>query len=77
MRSLMIKSCLVYVFLLYSLAYCVSVLAANNDIYLTQAGGGSTALTLSIDQIGSSTLANWPLNIKKYLEKEISISRFS
>jgi hypothetical protein len=56
MRSLMIKSCLVYVFLLYSLAYCVSVLAANNDIYLTQAGGGSTALTLSIDQIGSSNV---------------------
>jgi len=52
---LLIKSCFVYLFLLYSLAYFVSANAANNSIYLTQSGG-STALTLNIDQIGNSNV---------------------
>ena len=51
--KLLIKSCFVYLFLLYSLAYFISANAANNSIYLTQSGG-STALTLNIDQIGNS-----------------------
>ena len=42
-------------FLLYSLAYFISANAANNSIYLTQSGG-STALTLNIDQIGNSNI---------------------
>ena len=52
---LLIKSCFVYLFLLYSLAYFISANAANNSIYLTQSGG-STALTLNIDQIGNSNV---------------------
>jgi hypothetical protein len=52
---LLIKSCFVYLFLLYSLAYFISANAANNSIYLTQSGG-STALTLNIDQIGNSNI---------------------
>jgi hypothetical protein len=52
---LLIKSCFVYLFLLYSLAYLISANAANNSIYLTQSGG-STALTLNIDQIGNSNI---------------------
>jgi hypothetical protein len=51
----LIKSCVVYLVLLYSLAYMISARSANNDIYLTQSGG-ATALTLNIDQIGNSNI---------------------
>ena len=54
--KLLIKSCFVYLFLLYSLAYTISAQSANNSIYLTQSNGGSTALTLNIDQIGNSNI---------------------
>ena len=50
-----IKYCLVYFVFLYSLAYAVSVSGANNSIYITQSGG-STALTMNIDQIGNSNV---------------------
>ena len=50
-----IKYCLVYLVFLYSLAYAVSVSGANNSIYITQSGG-STALTMNIDQIGNSNV---------------------
>ena len=53
--KVLIKSCCVYLFLLYSLAYMISAESANNDIYLTQSGG-ATALTLNIDQIGNSNV---------------------
>ena len=52
---ILIKGCCVYLVLLYSLAYLISANAANNSIYLTQSGG-STALTLNIDQIGNSNI---------------------
>ena len=51
----LIKSCCVYLFLLYSLAYMISAQSANNQIYLTQSGG-ATALTLNLDQIGNSNV---------------------
>ena len=51
----LIKSCVVYLVLLYSLAYMISAESANNSIYLTQSGG-ATALTLNIDQIGNSNV---------------------
>ena len=50
-----IKYCLVYLVFLYSLAYAVSAHSANNSIYITQSGG-STALTMNIDQIGNSNV---------------------
>ena len=53
---ILIKSCFVYLFLLYSLAYMISAQSANNSIYLTQSNGSSTALTLNIDQIGNSNI---------------------
>ena len=51
----LIKSCLVYLVLLYSLAYMISAESANNSIYITQ-NGGATALTMNIDQIGNSNV---------------------
>ena len=53
--KLLIKSCVVYLALLYSLAYMISARSANNDIYLTQSGG-ATALTLNINQMGNSNI---------------------
>ena len=53
--KVLIKSCCVYLFLLYSLAYMISAESANNDIYLTQSGG-ATALTLNINQMGNSNI---------------------
>jgi hypothetical protein len=50
-----IKTCTVYLLFLYSFAYAVSAYSANNSIYLTQAGG-SSALTMNIDQIGGSNV---------------------
>jgi len=44
-----------YLILLFSLAYAVSARSANNSIYLTQAGG-SSALTMNLDQIGNSNV---------------------
>ncbi len=53
--KILIKSCLLYLFLLYSLAYTISAHSANNSIYITQSGG-SSALTMNIDQIGNSNV---------------------
>ena len=50
-----IKTCTAYLLFLYSFAYAVSAYSANNSIYLTQAGG-SSALTMNIDQIGGSNV---------------------
>ena len=54
MKSL-IKNCVLYLAVLLSLAYMVSAYSANNNIYITQSGG-SSALTMNIDQIGSSNI---------------------
>ena len=54
MKSL-IKNCFFYLAVLFSLAYMVSVHGANNSIYITQSGG-SSALTMNIDQIGDSNV---------------------
>ena len=53
--KVLIKSCCVYLVLLYSLAYLISAESANNSIYITQSGG-ATALTMNLDQIGSSNI---------------------
>jgi len=55
MNYLIIKYCLIYIVFLYSLAYAASISAANNSIYITQSGG-SSALTMNIDQIGNSNV---------------------
>ncbi len=55
MNFLIIKYCLIYIVFLYSLAYAASISAANNSIYITQSGG-SSALTMNIDQIGNSNV---------------------
>ena len=54
MKSL-IKNCFLYLAVLLSLAYMVSAYGANNNIYITQSGG-SSALTMNIDQIGSGNV---------------------
>ena len=54
MKSL-IKNCFLYLAVLFSLAYMVSAYGANNSIYITQSGG-SSALTMNIDQIGSGNV---------------------
>lgn len=54
MKSL-IKNCVLYLAVLLSLAYMVSAYGANNSIYITQSGG-SSALTMNIDQIGTSNV---------------------
>ena len=55
MQILIIKCAVVYLLLLFGLAYMVSAQAANNSIYITQSGG-SSALTMNIDQIGNSNV---------------------
>ena len=55
MSRTIIKICAVYLLLLYSLAYAISAHSANNSIYITQSGG-SSALTMNIDQIGGSNV---------------------
>jgi len=50
-----IKYSAIYLIFLYSLAYMVSAHGANNSIYITQSGG-SSALTMNIDQIGNSNV---------------------
>jgi len=50
-----IKTCTAYLLFLYSFAYAVSAYSANNSIYITQSGG-SSALTMNIDQIGNSNV---------------------
>ena len=54
MKSL-IKNCFLYLAVLLSLAYMVSAYGANNSIYITQSGG-SSALTMNVDQIGSGNV---------------------
>ena len=54
MKSL-IKNCFLYLAVLLSLTYVVSAYGANNSIYITQSGG-SSALTMNIDQIGASNV---------------------
>ncbi len=54
MKSL-IKNCFLYLAVLLSLAYMVSAYGANNNIYITQSGG-SSALTMNVDQIGSGNV---------------------
>ena len=60
---ILIKSCCVYLVLLYSLAYLVSATASNQLIYLTQSGG-SSALTMNIDQIGSGNRVGTAANAR-------------
>jgi len=55
MQALIIKWSMGYLIFLYSLAYVVSAYGANNSIYITQSGG-SSALTMNIDQIGNSNV---------------------
>ena len=55
MQALLIKWSLGYLIFLYSLAYMLSAYGANNSIYITQSGG-SSALTMNIDQIGNSNV---------------------
>ena len=55
MQILIIKCAVVYLLLLFGLAYMVSAQAANNSIYITQSGG-SSALTMNLDQIGNSNV---------------------
>ena len=55
MQTLIIKWSVGYLIFLYSLAYMVSAYGANNSIYITQSGG-SSALTMNIDQIGNSNV---------------------
>ena len=54
MKSL-IKNCFLYLAVLFPLAYMLSANGADNSIYITQSGG-SSALTMNIDQIGSSNV---------------------
>ena len=55
MRAKLIKYSFVCLVFLYSLAYAISAFPANNSIYITQSGG-SSALTMNIDQIGNSNI---------------------
>jgi hypothetical protein len=55
MQMLIIKCATVYILLLFGLAYMVSAYGANNSIYITQSGG-SSALTMNLDQIGNSNV---------------------
>jgi hypothetical protein len=54
MQVLITKCSVAYLIFLYSIAYTVSALAANNSIYLTQSG--SSALTLNITQTGGGNV---------------------
>tara|TARA_R110000787_G_scaffold66014_1_gene148482 strand:+ start:245 stop:958 length:714 start_codon:yes stop_codon:yes gene_type:complete len=51
----LIKNCFFYFIALFSMAYMLSANGANNSIYITQSGG-SSALTMNIDQIGDSNV---------------------
>ena len=53
---ILIKLSVIWFVYVFSVAYLISASAANNSIYLTQSNGGSTALTLNIDQIGNSNV---------------------
>ena len=53
--KVLIKNCFLYLVVLFSLAYMVSAYGANNSIYITQSGG-SSALTMNVDQIGSGNV---------------------
>jgi hypothetical protein len=55
MQMMIIKCAMVYLLLLFGLAYMVSAYGANNSIYITQSGG-SSALTMNLDQIGNSNV---------------------
>jgi hypothetical protein len=55
MQARLIKYSFVCLVFLYSLTYAVSAYPANNSIYITQSGG-SSALTMNIDQIGNSNI---------------------
>jgi hypothetical protein len=55
MQVLIIKWSIGYLIFLFSMAYIVSAQAANNSIYITQSGG-SSALTMNLDQIGNSNI---------------------
>jgi hypothetical protein len=55
MQAQLIKYSLIYLVFLCLLAYAVSASGANNSIYITQSGG-SSALTMNIDQIGNSNI---------------------
>ena len=55
MQARLIKYSFIYLIFLYSLAYAVSASGANNSIYITLSGG-SSALTMNIDQIGNSNI---------------------
>ena len=51
----LIKNCFFYLVALFSIACTFSAYGANNDIYITQSGG-SSALTMNIDQVGNSNV---------------------
>tara|TARA_R110000787_G_scaffold45054_2_gene109992 strand:+ start:165 stop:878 length:714 start_codon:yes stop_codon:yes gene_type:complete len=51
----LIKNCFFYFIALFSMAYMLSANGVDNSIYITQSGG-SSALTMNIDQIGSSNV---------------------
>jgi hypothetical protein len=55
MQARLIKYSFIGLIFLFSLAYVVSASGANNSIYITQSGG-SSALTMNIDQIGNSNI---------------------
>jgi hypothetical protein len=55
MQTLIVKCAAAYLLLLFGLAYMVSAYGANNSIYITQSGG-SSALTMNLDQIGNSNV---------------------
>ena len=53
--KILINCFIVWAVCLLFLAFAISALAANNSIYITQSGG-SSALTMNIDQIGDSNV---------------------
>jgi hypothetical protein len=55
MQSLIIRGSLACIIYVLSMAIMVSAYGANNLIYITQSGG-SSALTMNIDQIGNSNV---------------------
>jgi len=55
MQSLIIKSASCVILYILSMAFMSSAFPANNLIYITQSGG-SSALTMNIDQIGNSNV---------------------
>ena len=55
MQSLIIKSTSCIILCIFLMAFMASAFSANNLIYITQSGG-SSALTMNIDQIGNSNV---------------------